>query len=75
MAKRKAAAKRTRVDTKVAGSRLVRRRGDGTFKESDQLGTSQRADRRTKAKTAVKSGEGDRGDQRPSRARKAAKKR
>jgi hypothetical protein len=61
MAKRKAA-KRERIDTKVGGTRFVRRQPDGTFKEGDQLGPSMAADRRTKAKTAVKSGQGDRGD-------------
>jgi hypothetical protein len=61
MAKRKAA-KRERIDTKVGGTRLVRRRPDGTFKESDQLGPSLAADRRRKAKTKVESGQGDKGD-------------
>jgi hypothetical protein len=61
MAKRKAA-KRERIDTKVSGTRFVRRQPDGTFKEADQLGPSMAADRRTKAKTTVKSGQGDRGD-------------
>jgi hypothetical protein len=61
MAKRKAA-KRERINTKVGGTRLLRRRRDGRFKESDQLGTSLAADRRTKAKTKVPSGQGDRGD-------------
>jgi hypothetical protein len=61
MAKRKAA-KRERIDTKVGGTRLVRRRRDGTFKDSDQLGPSLAADRRTKAKTKVRSGQGDRRD-------------
>jgi hypothetical protein len=61
MAKRKAA-KRERIDTKVSGTRLVRRRPDGTFKESDQLGPSLAADRRAKAKTKVESGQGDKGD-------------
>ena len=61
MAKRKAT-KRQRVDTKVGGTRFVRRRKDGAFRESDQLGPSLAADRRKKAKTKVKSGQGDRGD-------------
>jgi hypothetical protein len=63
MAKQKAA-KRERIDTKVGGTRLVRRRADGTFKESDQLGPSLAADRRTKAQAKVKSGQRDRGDRR-----------
>jgi hypothetical protein len=61
MAKRKST-KRERVETKVAGTRFVRRRSDGTFKESDQLGPSMAADRRKKTKTKVTSGQGDRGD-------------
>ncbi len=61
MAQRKAA-KRERINTKVGGARLVRRRPDGIFKESDQLGPSLAADRRTKAKAKVTSGQGDRGD-------------
>jgi hypothetical protein len=59
---KKTAAKRERIETKVGGTRFVRRRPDGTFKESDQLGPSLAADRRQKAKTKVKSGRGDRGD-------------
>jgi hypothetical protein len=42
--------------------RYVRRRGDGTFKESDDVGRSLSADRRRKAKTKSKAGQGDRGD-------------
>jgi hypothetical protein len=61
MAKR-TAAKRQRIDTNVSGTRFVRRREDGTFKESDQAGPSLAADRRQKAKTKVKSGQGDKGD-------------
>jgi hypothetical protein len=43
--------------------RYVRRDENGRFKESDDVGKSLAADRRTKAKTSVKSGQGDRGDQ------------
>jgi hypothetical protein len=43
--------------------RFVRRTAKGRFKESDDVGRSLAADRRTKAKTVVKKGEGDRGDQ------------
>lgn len=42
--------------------RFVRRGAAGQFKESDDVGRSLKADRRTKAKTASKSGQGDRGD-------------
>lgn len=61
MAKRKAA-KRTRIDTKVGGTRFVRRSPDGTFKEGDQVSRASAADQRKKAKTRAKRGQGDRGD-------------
>jgi hypothetical protein len=69
MAKRKTAsksaspraAKRERVDTRT-DTRFVRRNAGGKFKESDDLGKSLTSDRRTKAKRAVKSGQGDKGD-------------
>ena len=41
----------------------IRRDEKGRFKESSDVGKSLAADRRTKAKTTVKSGQGDRGDQ------------
>jgi hypothetical protein len=43
--------------------RYVRRDDKGRFNESDDQGRSLRQDRRTKAKRTVKSGQGDRGDQ------------
>ena len=43
--------------------RYVRRGTKGRFKESDDVGRSLAADRRKRAKTVVKKGEGDRGDQ------------
>jgi hypothetical protein len=46
--------------------RYVRRDANGQFKESADVGRSLAADRRTKAKTAVKSGQGDRGDRKKS---------
>ena len=60
-AKRPRAAKRTLLNTGV-DQRYVRRASTGTFKESDDVGKSLAADRRQKAKTAVKSGQGDKGD-------------
>jgi hypothetical protein len=42
--------------------RFVRRDEQGQFKESDDVGQSLTVDRRQKAKTKVKSGQGDRGD-------------
>jgi hypothetical protein len=44
--------------------RYVRRSKSGQFKESDDVGKSLAADRRTKAKRVSKKGEGDRGDRR-----------
>ena len=51
----------------TSGARYAKRRSDGTFKEMDDAGRAQKADRRTAARTAVTSGYGDQGD----RARKA----
>ena len=42
--------------------RFVRRGAGGQFTESDDVGKSLAADRRTKAKTVSKAGQGDRGD-------------
>jgi hypothetical protein len=55
------AAKRTLIDTGV-DKRFVRRGAAGKFKESDDVGKSLTPDRRKKAKTKVKSGQGDKGD-------------
>jgi len=68
-------AKRELIDTGT-DKRYVRRKKLGTsFVESDDVGRSLAADRRKRAKTKVKSGEGDKGD-RPRRKtkRKAASK-
>ena len=46
--------------------RLVRRDEEGRFKESDDLGRSLSQDVRKKARTDVKSGQGDRGDRKRS---------
>jgi hypothetical protein len=40
----------------------VRRDADGQFKEVDDVGRSLSADRKRKAKTTAKPGQGDRGD-------------
>ncbi len=58
-----------RADRTGTDKRYVKRRRDGTFKESDDVGRSLAADRRRKAKTKVKPGYGDEGDQ-PKRATK-----
>ena len=54
-------AKRELINTGT-DKRFVRRGKKGTFKESDDFGKSLGADRRTKAKTPSKSGQGDKGD-------------
>jgi hypothetical protein len=57
-----AMAKRELIDTGT-DKRYVRRNKRGTsFVESDDIGRSLAADRRKRAKTKVKSGEGDKGD-------------
>jgi hypothetical protein len=54
-------AARERINTGT-DKRYVRRDEQGQFSESDDVGRSLAADVRTKAKNAVKSGQGDRGD-------------
>jgi hypothetical protein len=56
------AAKRELIDT-GKDKRYVRRDPKGRFHEVDEMGRSLAQDRRKKAKTTVKSGQGDRGDQ------------
>jgi hypothetical protein len=48
-------------------ARYVKRSASGRFKESDDVGRSQKADRARKANKTVKSGYGDQGDQRKKR--------
>jgi hypothetical protein len=60
MAKR-TAAKRELINTGT-DKRYVRRDGAGRFKESDDVGRSLANDRRRKAKTRSKPGQGDKGD-------------
>jgi hypothetical protein len=55
------AGKRELIEPK-GDKRYVRRDPEGRFKESDDVGRSLAADRRTKAKTEVKPGQGDKGD-------------
>jgi hypothetical protein len=54
--------KRELIDT-GKDKRYVRRDDTGRFKEEDDVGRSLAQDRRRKAKTTVKAGQGDRGDQ------------
>jgi len=63
---KRSSAKRERINTGT-DARYVKRSGTGRFKESDDVGTSQKTDRTRKAKKAVKSGYGDQGDRRKKR--------
>jgi len=56
------ASKRELIEPK-GDKRYIRRDEAGRIKESDDVGRSLAADRRTKAKTVAKKGQGDRGDQ------------
>jgi hypothetical protein len=56
------AGKRELIDTGT-DKRYVQRDKKGQFKESDDVGRSLAQDVRRKAKTVVKSGYGDKGDQ------------
>jgi hypothetical protein len=55
------AVKRELIEPK-SDKRYVRRDPKGQFKESDDVGRSLAADRRKKAKTVAKPGQGDMGD-------------
>ena len=62
MPKKKGNGKRELIDTGT-DKRYVRRDTQGQFKESDDQGRSLSQDVKQTAKTKVKSGQGDRGDQ------------
>jgi hypothetical protein len=66
---RKSASKRELIAPK-GDKRLIRRDAQGRIKESDDLGRSLSADQRSKAKTAVPKGQGDKGDQKARRSRR-----
>ena len=61
MATRRTSSKRELINTGT-DKRYVRRDAKGQFKESDDVSRSLSADRRRKAKTKAKPGQGDRGD-------------
>jgi hypothetical protein len=56
------AAKRELIEPNEGDKRFVRRDAKGQFSESDDVGRSLSQDRKRKAKTASKSGQGDKGD-------------
>jgi hypothetical protein len=58
---RSKAAKRELINTGT-DKRYVRRSRGGQFKESDDVGRATAADRRTRARTKAKRGQGDKGD-------------
>jgi hypothetical protein len=62
-AARKPAAKRELIAR--GDKRYIRRDAQGRIKESDDVSRSLSQDRRRKAKTAAKPGQGDRGDRKP----------
>ena len=64
MAGKKEASKRELIDT-GSDKRYARRDEQGQFKESDDVGRSLAQDVKHQAKTKVKAGQGDRGDQKP----------
>ena len=67
-AKKKSTSSSKRTLIKPKGdARYIRRDEKGRIKESDDVGRSQAADRRTKAKKTAKSGQGDKGDQKKRR--------
>ena len=59
--KRRTAARRELIDT-GNDKRYVRRSENGRFNEIDNVGRSLSQDRKRKAKTVVKAGQGDKGD-------------
>ena len=65
MASKAGTGKRELIDT-GSDKRYVRRDDEGQFKESDDQGRSLSQDIKHKAKNTVKSGQGDRGDQKRS---------
>ena len=58
---RKTAAKRELINTGT-DKRYVRRGASGRFSESDDVGRSLAQDRKRKAQTKVRAGQGDKGD-------------
>lgn len=68
MAKKRSSQKRELIKPK-GDSRYIKRDAKGRIKESDDLGRSLKQDRLKKAKTKVKPGFGDQGDQKKRRSK------
>ena len=64
---KKAAAKRELIAPR-GDKRFIRRGAKGRISETDDVGRSLSQDRRRKAKTKAKAGQGDRGDRKPAKA-------
>jgi hypothetical protein len=62
MPAKKAARKRELIEPTPGDKRYVRRDAEGKFKDVVDVGRSLAADRRSQSKTAVKPGQGDKGD-------------
>jgi len=60
--KKKASSKRELIEPHKGDKRYVRRKADGTFGKTVDVGKSLSADKRTTAKKTVPKGQGDRGD-------------
>jgi hypothetical protein len=58
----KTTSKRELVEPHTGDKRYMRRKADGTFGKTVDVGRSLSADKRTKAKKKVPKGQGDRGD-------------
>ena len=61
--------KRETIEPHSGDKRYIRRDAKGRIKESDDVGRSLSQDRRRKAKTVAKPGQGDRGDRKVTRAK------
>jgi hypothetical protein len=70
-ARRRGSGKRELIDT-GRDKRYVRGNAKGEFHESDDVGRSLSQDRKRKAKTTAKAGQGDKGD-RPAATKRKAK--
>ena len=60
--KRKSVSKREVIEPHKGDKRYVRRKADGTFGKTVDVGSSLSADKRRTAKKKVPKGQGDRGD-------------
>jgi hypothetical protein len=69
-----ASRKRELIEPNKGDKRFVRRDAKGQFKDVVDVGRSLAADRRSKSKTAVKPGQGDKGDVRRAPSKKASSK-